>query len=584
MNETKRDRGAALLVVIGIGIVMVLLITTGLTVALSGLRQASTEADSDAALDAAYSGVQDYLARLNAAATYVTYGNPASTFSVGSTLKAPPTPNAAFNVKAGQPWASVPGSGGRASFRSEVDTSLYKSTGVVRLRSTGLVGSVTRSLVSNIRVRGFVDYIYFTDYELQDPKLTGKPSSCVVHLWEGRSGSCGTIQFAKNDHLNGPVHSNDTLTICGSTFDGTVTTGNTGSPLYITPSGCTAPHLGPAGLTSAATLPMPQTNSAMKAETRSDLSNSPGCLYTGPTQVTYNGDGTMTVVSPWTKYTNTTATTGSNPTQCGAISALHSALGATVPQLDANLLYVQNVPADSSDPNYSSTLSSGLPSGFTCLGTDGSTAISGSSGSAGWRYGTVQYPQATEAPASGWYLNGTDSSAWDTTTPAYGCRDGDLFVQGQVTVQTTAASENYVWVTGDVKDKDKNHDVLGIVGQNGVLVYNPLSALNVPLLTNNREIDAAIVSVAHTFQVENFDKGTVRGTLTLFGSLAQKFRGPVGTGTATAQTTGYTKNYAYDPLLGSITPPKFLSPSATSFILIRYNSVATAFDATGAPQ
>ena len=581
----KNDRGAALIIVIGLGLVMVLMVATGLTVALSGMRQSSSEADHDAALDAAYAGVQDYLARVNADSAYTTYGNPASTFSASSSVKLPPKTNAAFNLKAGQAWAPVPGSSGRASFRYEIDTSLFKSTGVVRVRSTGLVGTTTRTVLSNIRVRGFVDYIYFTDYELQDPKLTGKPTSCVLHAWEGRASTCGTIQFARTDHLNGPVHSNDTLVICGSTFDSSVTTANTRNPIYTLPAGCSAPHFGPASITRAATLPMPQTNSAMLSETRSDLSNSPGCLYTGPTTVTYNANGTMTVVSPWTRYTNITASSGSDPADCGSVSALHSAAGATVPQLDANLLYVQNVPTNAADPNYSSTASTGLPAGFVCLGNDGTTALADSNGSSGWRYGGVQYPASGEAPTSGWYLNGTDSSRWDSTTPAYGCRSGDLFVNGTVSVQTTAASENYVYVTADVKDKDKNSDVLGLVGQNGVLVYNPMSSLGVPLNpAGNREIDAAIVSVAHTFQVQNFDKGPARGTLTIYGSIAQKFRGPVATSAAGVILTGYAKNYAYDPLLVAVTPPKFLEPSATSFILIRYASVANAFDATGAPQ
>jgi hypothetical protein len=58
----------------------------------------------------------------------------------------------------------------------------------------------------------------------------------------------------------------------------------------------------------------------------------------------------------------------------------------------------------------------------------------------------------------------------------------------------------------------------------------------------------------------------------------------VGTGIASAQVTGYVKSYTYDPLLAALTPPKFLSPSATSFVLMRYASVGTAFDAAGAPR
>ncbi len=87
----------------------------------------------------------------------------------------------------------------------------------------------------------------------------------------------------------------------------------------------------------------------------------------------------------------------------------------------------------------------------------------------------------------------------------------------------------------------------------------------------NREIDAAILSVAHTFTVQNCEHGLGPRGPDRFGSIAQKFRGPIG---QSGGPTGYSKNYAYDPLLVSVSPPKFLAPSATSFILIRYASVA----------
>jgi hypothetical protein len=89
-----------------------------------------------------------------------------------------------------------------------------------------------------------------------------------------------------------------------------------------------------------------------------------------------------------------------------------------------------------------------------------------------------------------------------------------------------------------------------------------LSTANTP-----HEIDAAILSVAHSFLVQNWDKGAALSAmgddsskLTIKGAIAQKHRGPVGTGTATSIATGYLKNYIYDPRLMTLPPPYFLKP------------------------
>ena len=174
---------------------------------------------------------------------------------------------------------------------------------------------------------------------------------------------------------------------------------------------------------------------------------------------------------------------------------------------------------------------------------------------------------------------------WDTTTPAYGCRNGDLYVSGKVSTLTTAASANYVYVTSDITYANKATNILGLVGAHAVLVYNPMRiSTDVPLLTDfNREIDAAILSVDNTFQVQNYFHGGTRGQLTVFGSIAQKFRGPVGSVDPDTglQLTGYTKAYQYDPVLKTISPPKFLAPSSTSFSVTRYASVPSAFTPLG---
>lgn len=584
MRVRDDERGAALIAVVVLGFVMMILVATGLTVATSGMRQAIGVQRSTSALDAAFAGVQDYLARLNLDDTYVKYGNRSSSFSATSpVVDDPSNPAFGYGVSTGnattdqaqhRTWATVPGSdtagSQKAYFRYEVDTSKYATTGIVQLRVTGLSGQRTRTLLTSLRVRGFVDYAYFTDYEINDPAISGSPASCTKYKWQGRASTCNQyqIRFGPNDIIYGDVHSNDTMIICGSTFSGIVETANTGTPLYSTPSGCTNRSI---NAKRVATLPLPSTNSGMK--------RSAACLYTGPTKITYTADGYMNVVSPWTLNTSPTGGTP-NAAKCGSPAALRSVAGARVLQLAQDLLYVQDVQTVPTDPNYWAPTTK--PASVTCIGADGQSTTSADG--IGWSMTsgatTIRYPKVGESPATGW-ANSANSQLWNTYNPAYGCRNGDLYVSGTVKTLTTAASENYVYVTNDVKYYDRTSDVLGLVGQNAVLVYNPMDAqFDQPMLGQfNLEIDAAIVSVAHTFQVQNYDRGATRGALELFGSIAQKFRGPVG---ATDPDTGYTKAYQYDTVLKTVSPPKFLEPSTTSFAVTRYAAVPTAFTPTGA--
>jgi hypothetical protein len=94
--------------------------------------------------------------------------------------------------------------------------------------------------------------------------------------------------------------------------------------------------------------------------------------------------------------------------------------------------------------------------------------------------------------------------------------------------------------------------------------------------TGNRKIEAAILSVAHTFQVQNYPYGA-RGDLIIFGALAQKFRGTVGVG-----SNGYTKDYEYDTRFRHIAPPKFLTPTSTTYGVTQVATVPAAFLASGA--
>lgn len=576
------ERGVAIVMAIGIGAVLMVLVATALAYSASGMQKARNDQDWNDAMAAAYAGIEDYESRLANDNTYQQYGNPASTFSATSTVSLPTgvRTNPAFGVGAGagadQGWAPVPGSA-RASFRYEVDNSKYASTGVLRVRSTGRVGSSVRSIVVNLKQQGFIDFLYFTDYEIQDPTLSGAPLTCVKYYWAGRGSGCSEIAFDSGDVVKGPVHSNDAIRICNAEFTQSVTTSYNPSSgkRYVakTSSGsaCTGQVFDdPTAPTYSPVVGMPPTNAAMKNEVRTDLPIDvprPGCLYTGPTTIVYNSNGTMTIRSPWTRATNVAGSppsSGTTPAACGVVGTatgqLGSAGGATIPVIPQNLLFVQNVPSTVGDPNY--WAANAFPAVLTACSVSGGNVVCKGAGNQANGNG-MGYPITNEvAPSS----------------TSYQPRVGDVFIRGSLKGAETVYAENYVYVTGDLKYTDANSDILGLVGNNAVFVYNPMNSSNAKLLTDtNREIDAAILSVAHTFQVQNYDVGGSRGTLTVMGAIAQKFRGIVRSG-----TNGYTKNYVYDPRFRYVAPPKFLSPVSTSYGVSVLVEVKTAFTVTGA--
>lgn len=644
------DRGIALVTVIAISAVLAALVVSATAYTLGTQRKSATDQQWNAALAAAYAGIEEYQSRIAADPGYFVFGNPAAQFSTttGSTVRLPEDTggaaavNPAFGVGAAGTWADVPGSAaGEAQFRYEIDNSEYYATGTLRIRSTGRSGGETRTIVADLRQTGFIEFLYFTNFEMQDPQISGSdPVACNRYRYQGRSttnppSGCGTINFISADTINGPLHTNDAFQVAGNpTFNGWTTTsynpasGNrwfgTGSPSFPAMPGGQPAFM--------AELGMPQTNSEIKKETRPDIPDlvpRPGCLYTGPTSVVFHANGTMTVRSPFTRFTSPVS--GVNNAGCGTPgpSGLGSASGQTISAPDNNVLFVQNVPAASTDANYWAPTASGRP---TCLPQDRS--VSTGRNAAG---NPIGYPLAGE------FVQDDD---------VYGCENGDVFVEGTVNAKVTIAAENYVYVTDDLVYADSNDDILGLVGQNAVLVHNPRqqsgssTTQTIPVETLNnrsldearaltgrstsgstlsgndwnctrtstgpsryrcirsevqttwsfsgtsnilnnsdytdRRIDAAILSVARTFMVQHYNYGGNRGTLTVNGAIAQRYRGPVGTGPGTGSvTTGYAKNYNYDERFRYVAPPKFLSPVTTVYGVTVWVEVAPVMTADG---
>lgn len=167
-------------------------------------------------------------------------------------------------------------------------------------------------------------------------------------------------------------------------------------------------------------------------------------------------------------------------------------------------------------------------------------------------------------------INGTNCpTAYDPTNVTYQTNNaghyygpcGDIYIStttnGTYTTPMTIAAANDVIVTGNLQTtEDANGNptgtaTAGLVANYYVRVMHTGTAT--PTANPAVTIDAAILTLQHSFFVDNYDAGTSggQGSLTVHGAIAQYFRGAVGT----AGSTGYLKKYSYDDRFKVMLPP-----------------------------
>ena len=109
---------------------------------------------------------------------------------------------------------------------------------------------------------------------------------------------------------------------------------------------------------------------------------------------------------------------------------------------------------------------------------------------------------------------------------------GNLYVSGDYTKSMTIAADNDIiirpWMN-TLQQRRPNgigNAVMGLIAQNFVRVYHPCSPENgSSSLMKNVTIDAAILSLLHSFTADNHDCGSQLDKLTVIGAIAQKYRG-----------------------------------------------------------
>ncbi len=524
----EHESGQALLFVL---IAVALLASIPLVLAtttVDQLPQTTRNLNYEAAYEAAQAGLNDYIQHLDANEAYGIYCKTCTQGTNG---------NLAFTS-----W--VQASTSPPEYYSYAPTD---NSGLISLEVSGKAGTgadaVVRSFSYSIKPASSLNDVYWSNYETRDPILGALLPSpppdyqyCATHYDEPAADSypnwsslgipqygppTGTdceVSFQTGDVLNGPIYSNDTFRTCGSpVFDSSVESGNiwntSASNAGNDYAGVQVPSSGCGGDSPSFNGPAPTKVSNQTPRTASDdltPARTFGCFITG------GAAGSPTPVN----VTMTLSVSGS--TTSVAWSKTTGSSGTPI---------VDNVASNTNNcasPITVSNLTSAL------IFVNGNVTISG---------------QMTGA---------LDVVTCDTTTDGstgqcLGSAESNIIIPAALTYPAA----NKTMVSGEpVSD---SHDALGLIAENFVEVTT----------TSSVEIDAAILALADSFYVNNWFSSSY-GTLSVFGSIAQNFRGPVGQ----SGGIGYVKNYNYDTSLQTLFPPFFIPPNGATWSPSSYTELA----------
>ena len=144
-----------------------------------------------------------------------------------------------------------------------------------------------------------------------------------------------------------------------------------------------------------------------------------------------------------------------------------------------------------------------------------------------------------------------------------GSKAGTVMLNGgTLSGRLSVVAENDMTVLGNItyNNDPRLHptstDALALISQSDISV-----ATSAP---NNLEVDAAIMATgtsgdgsAGSWGVINYNSGSPRGDLTVYGGIVQNTRGAVGTLSGGVVATGFHKNYSYDSRFVTTPPPYY---------------------------
>jgi hypothetical protein len=467
---------------------------------------------------AAQAGVQAYLYALNSNATNSQWWETCPNDTLGLTTVPGSTTGASYS------YAPVTTCLTADPVGSLIDT----ATGTLRMKFTGYSGTgctanpatnssacSTRTIVASFRTVSPLSFLWYTVYESKDSSLPGA-TGCDQFYYKDpslASGNCA-IFWVTGDVMNGPMYTQDQFLV---------------SPLN-------SPVFGRAGSQDAIASEVGTTNAA-------DICASSNCY-----------SATVSNAQPDVK------------------------THVPLPSDNSNLLADAQKHGVVLSGTTTLVVTGTTANGFNCpssLSTGTCTAVS-----IDLTAKPIFYATNASGCSSGNY-DPTNVSYPTTSTGNYFGPCGDVYIEGSYSTPLTIAAADDVVVTNNLTNSTDTNltgtapptgtATLGLVANEYVRVQHDCTG------NPNITIDAAMLTLAHSFFVDNYDcGGSSLGKLTIHGAIAQQFRGVVGQ----IGNSGYLKNYNYDDRLGLILPPYLFDLQNTNWGVVRETSCTGALSSS----
>jgi Tfp pilus assembly protein PilX len=451
------------------------------------LNLTRNDLDQKQAYDAAKAGIDDYAYHLNNDTNYWTkctsVPTPHAVNQQSSTANrrfVPGSTTASYSIQL------LPATGKTACSTSDPVGSMIEPSGpamgTFRIRATGYSGDSKRSVVATFKRASFLDYVYFTQLETSDPvtygdaaTISGAYTQCTKRIAQGRydapipgSGGdyCDVISFIDDEEIDGPLHTNDALVVCGR------------------------PHFG-RSLADSIEVSSPVT---FPPNPPSGWMSTPGCTGNPDFVGSYSINPPAPILTP--PPTNNQLATVALPTA----------------------KYTGQVRIQLTGSTYSLTVGSSTVSGIN-LPANGVIYVGNAANvacSASYSPFTASYPLTSSC--GNVYVRGTYSTPLTIAAQNDIIIDGNLIRSSGTSGMLGLIANNFVRVYHPYSSQEGRRDCSG--GNNG----SGFSGSSSP----NR-IDAAMLAIQHSFIVDHYDCGSSLGVLQVNGAISQKFRGAVGT-------------------------------------------------------
>lgn len=515
------ERGFTMIIAIGVMFVTSMILVAAFTVANGDIHNSQRDTGAKQAYYAAVAGIQQYEYELQAEPNFWQKCQ-----KVESKLEAEEQEHIKYVV------SPVPANKQSACSTSSPFSTMIESKGTYantfRIRSTGYgpsetnkVARVSRTIIATFAVSGFLDYLWYTNFETEDPgiyRVFGGSNATLAKNCEGKhydtwskeSLKCPEIEW-NGDSIEGPFHTEDSPDVTGSAVFGRPKHEPVDPvEFHQKPHGGSESCSGSTYNTTSKCFETPGKELALPPEDTSLKfyieESAEGAVQSGETWITLEGSK-MTVKR-------------------------YNEKGE-----------IETKPGISYPPN-----------------------------------GLIYVKRA----ASGCGLSSFNVETSDTSTEqteAKGC--GTVFVSGNYERSLTIAAEDDVIVSGNIYptglslgSAPTNAAVLGLIANNYVRIYHPGTSCpgnpNYPgggtdsTTREDRYVYAAVLATKHSWLVDNANCGSLMGKLRLYGALAQNYRGVVY-----RNGHGWEKAYVYDERLATDEPPYFLAPLKAGWKVVR---------------